>query len=150
LENIKTGSSKITTIEAPDAKTKEEKEEIAKEYKELTDKIKEVLGAEVKDVKISTRLTSSPSCVLKDVDDPMAAMAGVFAQMGQVMPESPLVLEINPDHEIIKKLEGLKDTSLFEDISWILLDTARLSEGIDSKDKGAFASRIASLAAKAL
>jgi len=140
----------ITTIEAPDAKTKEEKEEIAKEYKELTDKIKEVLGAEVKDVKISTRLTSSPSCVLKDVDDPMAAMAGVFAQMGQVMPESPLVLEINPDHEIIKKLEGLEDTALFEDISWILLDTARLSEGIDSKDKGAFASRIASLAAKAL
>jgi molecular chaperone HtpG len=140
----------ITAVEAPDAKTKEEKEEIAKEYKELTDKIKEVLGEEVKDVKISTRLTSSPSCVLKDVDDPMAAMAGIFAQMGQVMPETPLVLEINPDHEIIKKLEGLEDTALFEDISWILLDTARLSEGIDSKDKGAFASRIASLAAKAL
>jgi molecular chaperone HtpG len=140
----------ITAVEAPDAKTKEEKEEIAKEYKELTDKIKEVLGEEVKDVKISTRLTSSPSCVLKDVDDPMAAMAGIFAQMGQVMPETPLVLEINPDHEIIKKLEGLEDTALFEDISWILLDTARLAEGIDSKDKGAFASRIASLAAKAL
>jgi len=140
----------ITSVEAPDAKTKEEKEEIAKEYKELTDKIKEVLGEEVKDVKISTRLTSSPSCVLKDVDDPMAGMAGIFAQMGQAMPEAPLVLEINPEHEIIKKLEGLDDKVLFEDISWILLDTARLSEGIDSKDKGAFASRIASLAAKAL
>ena len=140
----------ITTIEAPDSKTKEEKEEIAKEYKGLTDKIKKVLGEEVKDVKISTRLTSSPSCVLKDVDDPMAGMASIFAQMGQAMPDTPLVLEINPDHEIIKKLENLDDPALFENISWILLDTARLSEGIDSKDKGAFASRIASLAAKAL
>ena len=140
----------ITSIEAPDAKTKEEKEEIAKEYKELTDKIKEILGGEVKDVKISTRLTTSPSCVLKDVDDPMAGMASIFAQMGQAMPETPLVLEINPDHDIIKKLENLDDKALFEDISWVLLDTARLSEGIDPKDKGAFAARIASLAAKAL
>jgi len=140
----------ITAVEAPDAKTKEEKEEIAKEYKELTDKIKEVLGEEVKDVKISTRLTSSPSCVLKDVDDPMAAMAGIFAQMGQAMPDTPLVLEINPDHEMIKKLEKVKDDTLFSDVSWILLDGARLSEGLEIKDRGAFATRIASLATKAI
>ncbi len=56
----------ITTIDAPDSKTEEEKEEVAKEFKTLTDKIKEVLGEEIKEVKISTRLTSSPSCVLKD------------------------------------------------------------------------------------
>ena len=57
----------ITTIDAPDSKSEEEKEEISKEFKSLTDKIKEVLGEEVKEVKTSTRLTSSPSCVLKDI-----------------------------------------------------------------------------------
>ncbi len=140
----------ITTVEAPDSKTEEEKEEISKEFKSLTDKIKEVLGEEVKEVKTSTRLTSSPSCVLKDPSDPMAGMAAMFAQMGQEIPETPLILEINPEHEMIKKLDGLSDESLFADISWILLDSAKLSEGLEPKDKGAFAQRVASLATKAI
>ena len=140
----------ITTIEAPDSKTEEEREEIEKEFKALTDKIKEVLGSEVKTVKTSTRLIDSPSCVVNDPSDPMAAMAGIFAQMGEAMPEAPKILEINPDHEMIKKLATLDDTSLFGDLAWILLDSARLSEGIEIKDKGAFASRIASLATKVI
>ncbi|SFZ97609.1 Chaperone protein HtpG [hydrothermal vent metagenome] len=140
----------ITLIDAPDSKSEEEKEEISKEFKSLTDKIKEVLGEEVKEVKISTRLTSSPSCVMKDPNDPMAGMAAMFAQMGQDVPETPLILEINPDHEMIKKLDKLDEKSLFEDMSWILLDSAKLSEGIEPKDKAAFSQRIASLATKAL
>ncbi len=140
----------ITSIDAPDSKTEEEKEEIAKEFKSLTDKIKEVLGEEVKEVKTTTRLTNSPSCVLKDPSDPMAGMAAMFAQMGQEMPETPLILEINPEHEMIKKLASTEDKKMIEDISWILLDTAKFSEGIEPKDKGAFASRIATLATKAL
>ena len=140
----------VTTIEAPDSKSQEEKEEISKEYKTLTDKIKAVLGDEVKEVKISARLTSSPSCVVKDSSDPMAGMAHMFAQMGQKMPEIPLVLEINPEHEMIKKLDALRDESLFADAVWILLDSAKLSEGLEPKDKAAFAQRIAHLASKAL
>jgi molecular chaperone HtpG len=140
----------ITTIDAPDSKTKEEIEETAKEFKELTDKIKEVLGEEVNNVKISTRLTSSPSCVIKDPSDPMVAMAGMFASMGQAVPETPYILEVNPDHELIKKLDNIEDKELFADISWVLLDSAKLSEGLDPKDRGAFASRIANIATKAL
>ena len=140
----------ITTIDAPTTQSQEEREEITKEFKSLTDKIKEVLGVEIKEVKISNRLTTSPSCVLKDSSDPMAGMAAMFAQMGQEMPEVPLILEINPEHDMIKKLDKLDDESLFDDISWILLDSAKLSEGIEPKDKGAFSTRIASLASKAL
>jgi len=140
----------ITSIDAPDSKTEEEKEEIAKEFKSLTDKIKEVLGEEVKEVKTTSRLTDSPSCVLKDPSDPMAGMAAMFAQMGQEMPETPLILEINPEHEMIKKLDSLEDKALFEDLSWILLDSAKLSEGLEPKDKGAFAQRIAKLASKVI
>ncbi len=139
----------ITTIDAPDSKTDEEKEEINKEFKSLTDKIKAVLGEEIKEVKISTRLTTSPSCVLKDTSDPMAGMAHFFVQMGQAMPEIPLILEINPDHEVIKKMDRLEDESLFADIAWVLLDNAKLAEGLEPKDKGAFASRISTLATRA-
>ena len=140
----------ITTIEAPESKSKEEKEEIEKEYKELTSKIKDVLGDEVKEVKISTRLTESPSCVIKDSSDPMASMAAMFAQMGQEAPEIPLILEINPDSEMIKKLDKLDDEKLFEDVSWVLLDSAKLAEGLEPKDSASFAKRVAKLASKAL
>ena len=80
----------------------------------------------------------------------MAGMAAMFAQMGQEMPEAALIMEINPEHEMIKKLDALSDESLFADIAWILLDSAKLSEGLDPKDKGAFAQRVANLATKAI
>jgi molecular chaperone HtpG len=140
----------VTTIDAPDSKTKEEKEEISKEFKGLTERIKEVLGDEVKEVKTTTRLTSSPSCVVKDANDPMAGMAHMFAQMGQEMPETPLILEVNPEHAMIQKLDKLEDKDTFADMAWILLDSARLSEGLEPKDKSAFASRVAKVATLAL
>ena len=140
----------ITTIEAPDSKTEEEKEEISKEFKSLTDKIKEVLGEEVKEVKTTTRLTQSPSCVVKDANDPMAGMAHMFAQMGQAMPETPLILEVNPEHAMIKKLDKLENDALFNDMAWILLDSAKLSEGLEPKDKSAFALRVSKVATEAL
>ena len=140
----------ITTIDAPDSKTEEEKEEISKEFKSLTDKIKEVLGEDVKEVKTTTRLTSSPSCVVKDSSDPMAGMAHMFAQMGQPVPETPLILEVNPEHAMIQKLDKLENQDLFADMAWILLDSAKLSEGLEPKDKSAFALRVAKVATEAL
>ena len=80
----------------------------------------------------------------------MVAMAGMFAAMGQAVPETPYILEINPDHEMIKKLDSVEDKELFADISWVLLDSAKLSEGLDPKDRAAFATRIANIATKAL
>ena len=140
----------ITTIEAPTTQTKEEQEEQEKEFKSLTDRLKEALGEDVKEVKTTNRLTTSPSCVVKDANDPMAGMAAMFAQMGQEAPETPLILEINPSHEIIKKLSTLEDKESFEDMAYILLDNAKLSEGIEPKDKIAFANRISKIATKAI
>jgi len=140
----------ITAIDAPDSKTEEEKEEISKEFKVLTDKIQEVLGDAVKEVRVTTRLTSSPSCVVKDANDPMAGMAEMFAQMGKTMPETALLLELNPDHEMIKRLDKLENADIFEDMAWILFDSAKLAEGLEPKDKAAFASRIARVATEAL
>ena len=140
----------ITTIEAPESKTKEEQEEIAKEYEDVTKKIKDVLGEEIKEVKISTRLTDSPSCVVKDSSDPMTSMAAMFAQMGQEAPKIPLILEINPDSPMIQKMKNLEDKELFDDAAWVLLDSAKLAEGLEPTDSTSFAKRVASLATKAL
>ena len=140
----------ITTVDAPDSKTDEEKEVISKEFKSLTDKIKEILGEEVKEVKTTSRLTTSPSCVVKDANDPMAGMAHMFAQMGQAVPETPLILEVNPEHAMIQKLDKLENKETFADMAWILLDSAKLSEGLEPKDKSAFASRVAKVATLAL
>jgi len=140
----------ITSMDAPDSKTEEEKEVISKEFKSLTDKIKEVLGDEVKEVKTTSRLTSSPSCVVKDANDPMAGMAQMFAQMGQAIPETPLILEINPEHVMIQKLDKLDNKDTFADMAWILLDSAKLSEGLEPKDKSAFANRVSKIATQAL
>ena len=140
----------ITTVDAPDSKTEEEKEVISKEFKSLTDKIKEVLGEEVKEVKTTSRLTDSPSCVVKDANDPMAGMAHMFAQMGQPVPVTPLILEVNPEHAMIQKLDKLDNADLFNDMAWILLDSAKLSEGLEPKDKSAFAVRVAKVATEAL
>jgi len=140
----------ITTIDAPDSKSEEEKEEISKEFKSLTDRLAEVLGEDIKEVKTTSRLTSSPSCVVKDANDPMAGMAHMFAQMGQEMPETPLILEVNPDHAMIKKLDKLENETTFADMAWILLDSAKLAEGLEPKNKAEFSARISRVATAAL
>jgi len=74
----------------------------------------------------------------------------MFAQMGKTMPETALLLELNPDHEMIKRLDKLENADIFEDMAWILFDSAKLAEGLEPKDKAAFASRIARVATEAL
>ncbi len=80
----------------------------------------------------------------------MAAMAQCLHKWEKRCQKHLLYLEINPEHEMMKKLDALEDDTLFNDVAWILLDSAKLSEGLEPKDKGAFASRIANIATKAL
>ena len=139
----------ITSCEAPASEqSEEEKKEIEEKYKSIVEKIKSNLGDAVKDVKVTNRLSDSPSCVVKDGNDPMASMAHMFRAMGQEMPESAPILEINPEHDIIKKLNGCADDSLIADISWLLLDNAKISEGMEIKDPIGFAKRLNSVMAK--
>ncbi|MEV9499183.1 molecular chaperone HtpG [Aliarcobacter butzleri] len=142
----------ITAIEPPKIEqSEEEKKEVEEKFQDILSKIKDKLGDAVKDVKVTSRLSESPSCVVKDAADAqMAAMAHMFRAMGQAMPESAPILEINPEHEIVKKLNGCADEATIEDVSWILLDQAKLSEGIEITDTVAFAQRLSRITAKAL
>ena len=80
-----------------------------KELKPLIKKIKTILGEKVKDVKASNRLSDSPCCIVADENDPTAQMQEIMRAAGQVgMPEIKPILEINPNHKIVKKLAGMR------------------------------------------
>ncbi len=139
----------IATVEAPETQeNKEELEELNKEYEGLIKIIKDTLGESVKDVRITTRLTESPSCVVPDSSDPMVSMRAMFKQLGQEEPELPLILELNGKHPILEKLKGSSDIPLIEESAWLLLDSAKLAEGIEPKDKVGFAKRVTDILSK--
>ncbi len=141
----------ITSCEAPAVEqSEEEKKEVEEKFKDIVEKIKNVLGEDVKEVKTTSRLSDSPSCVVKDPNDPMAQMAAMMKSMGQEVPESAPILEINPDHNIVKSLKDCNDEKMIEDISWLLLDQAKMAEGMDIKDTVAFTKRLNNIMSKAL
>ena len=129
--------------EDKDDKKREEKKE--KAIKPLLEKIKEALGDEVKEVKMSSRLIDSPSCLIADQYGMGGNMERIMKAMGQDMPEEKPILEINPDHALIANLE--KDDSNLDDWAHILFDQAALAEGAVLKDPGAYVKRINKLLA---
>ncbi len=117
-------------LELDDSDTKESKKEkkaTEKKLKKLVDGIKEALGDRIKEVRISTRLTDSPSCLVADENDMGANMERLMKSMGQEMPTSVPIMEINPNHDLITYMDAHKDD--LADWSEVLFDQALLSEG---------------------
>lgn len=114
------------------------------DLKPLLEKIKSALGDRVKDVKASMRLADSPSCIVSDEDEPSMKMQQMLRAMGQdhQIPTLKPTLEINPDHEIVKKLLGSTDDSLVNDAAWLLFEEALLIEGVPVDNPGAFVQRL--------
>jgi molecular chaperone HtpG len=111
--------------------------------KPLLEKLKATLGDRVKDVRASVRLADSPSCIVSDEEEPSMQMQQMLRAMGQAnIPASKPTLEINPDHEIVKKLLAREDDAVSEDAAWLLLDQALLMEGIPLQDPAAFVQRL--------
>lgn len=127
-----------------DAKAKEE-------VKPAIEKIKRALGDRVKDVRVSVRLSDSPSCIVTDENDPSYKVAAMLKAMGHKdLPEVKPILEVNPHHEILQKLNRINDPLLIDDISSLLLDQALLVEGLSVKDPADFVKRLNRILAKAV
>src|SRR3984957_12139169 len=121
----------------------EAKPEKAELMKPLLEKIKDTLGEAVKEVRISTRLADSPSVIVSDEDEPSARMRQMMQAMGQKnLPELKLTLEINPDHEIIKKLLTKSDDAAIQDAAWLLFDQALRLAGVPLKDPATIVHRL--------
>jgi molecular chaperone HtpG len=119
----------------------ESDEKREKEVKPLIEKIKKALGDRVKDVIVSHRLVEAPSCIVVDQNDPTVQLQHMMKSMGQAAPDFTPILEVNPDHEIVKRLEGA-NKDLIADVSSILLDQAMLLEGAELKDPSDFVTRL--------
>jgi len=113
------------------------------ELKPLLEKIKSTLGEAVKEVRASSRLADSPSVIVSDEDEPSARMRQMMQAMGQQnLPELQPTLEINPDHEIIRKLLADPSNGKVEDAAWLLFDQALLLEGVPLKNPAIFVQRL--------
>jgi molecular chaperone HtpG len=119
----------------------------AESLKPLLEKLKATLGDRVKDVRASVRLADSPSCIVSDAEEPSLQMQQMMRAMGQKdFPAPKPTLEINPDHEIVKKLLARfpthSDDELAQDAAWLLFDQALLMEGVPLQDPATFVRRL--------
>jgi len=131
---------------AADDFSDETDKEAEKSLKPVLKKIKKILGEKVKDVKLSNRLSDSPSCIVADEHDPTAQMQELMRSMGQAdMGQIKPILEINPDHAIVKKLKDMTKKKSFDDIALLLYEQALIQEGVKLEDPSGFVERLNSV-----
>jgi len=124
---------------------KELTEEDKKAREALTEKVKNAISDLVSDVKITHRLTESPACVVSADGDMSAHMARMMEQMGQAIPKQNPVLELNPDHALVKKLDSIEDEAKIKQWALFLLEQAQLAEGDQLEEPAAFIKRMNAL-----
>ena len=112
---------------------------------ELVSSIKQALEDRVKDVRISSRLTDSPACLVADEDDIGGNLERILKSVGQDAPSFKPILEINPDHPIILSLKP--DSDQLADWANVLFDQAALSEGAHLVEPAAYVKRVNNLLA---
>ena len=153
-----TDYKEYTLVNVTDAKFDESEEDkkaneaSAKEYETLISEFKTALGDDVKEVVVSNDLIDSPVNIKEDKEDPSYMMAQMMRQMGQNSEIPPIkpILQINPKHELMKKLKDSADQNLISDASHVLLDQAKLYSGMDIEDMSGFITRLNRIMAKAL
>ena len=122
-----------------DQKAQQEKE---KQAEELIKRIKKVLEEKVEDVRVSHRLTTSPACIVLNEQEMALYMQHLMRQAGHDMPSTKPVLEINPTHALVKRMENEQAEDRFEDWVKILFDQAILAEGGQLEDPATFVNRL--------
>ena len=138
LQSVAKGGLDLGKLE--DVAEKEEAEKAADEYRELIDKVKATLGEKVKDVRVTHRLTDSPSCLVADQHDLGGNLQRILKAAGQQAPASKPILEINPKHPAVQRLKY--EETRFDDWANLLLEQATLAEGGSLDDPAGFVRRI--------
>ncbi|HEV7122162.1 MAG TPA: molecular chaperone HtpG [Rhodanobacter sp.] len=125
-----------------DEADKKKQEEATKEAEPLLKKLKELLGDRVGEVKVSARLTDSPSCLALSDYEMAPHLARLLREAGQDMPESKPTLEINPQHALVKRVEAEADEDKARDLATLLLEQAEISAGAQLPDPAEFVHRM--------
>ena len=147
--NINSGADDLSSDEE-----KEELEKLSENYKPFMEFANECLGEDIKEVRLSKRLTDSPCCIVNDDNAMTSQMEEILRRSGQAIPPQQRILEINPEHSIVQKLHEIYDDDARKDsvgdYIQILRDQALLADGSNIKDTAAFARRIQKLMTEAV
>ena len=138
LKSIAKGDLDIDHLKTTQSKEENQKKE--EDMKPLIEKLKAVLKDQVKEVRISDRLVDSPSCLVADEHDLGGNMERILQSIGQEAPIAKPILEINPEHQIVKQIDV--EAELAEEWANLLFDQAVLAEGAPLKNPGEFVKRV--------
>ena len=140
LQSVAKGELDLGELE--DKADKEQIEKAAEEHKDLIARVKDTLGEAVKDVRVSSRLTESPACLVVDHYDMSQNLARVLKQLGQDAPMPKPIMEVNLGHPLVARLEGESDGERFSELARLLFDQALLAEGGQLEDPAGFVHRL--------
>ena len=140
LQSVAKGAFDLGKLQ--DEEEKKAAEDAAETFKPVLAKLKEALKDKAEDVRVTSRLVDSPACVVVTDDGMSMQLARMLKQAGQQAPEVKPVLEVNPDHALVKKLDG---SVHFHDLAHILFDQAVLAEGGLPADPAAYVKRVNAL-----
>ena len=143
LQNIAKGAVDLGDL--TDEAEKEEAKKAEETFKPVVEKLKGVLGNRAKDVRVSNRLVDSPALLVTADGELSPQMIQMLKQMGQPVPESKPILEVNPNHPLIQKLESAEQ---FDDLAQVIFDQALLAEGGQLDDPAAYLKRVNALLMK--
>lgn len=143
LQNIAKGAVDLGDL--TDEAEKEEAKKAEETFKPVVEKLKGVLGNRAKDVRVSNRLVDSPALLVTADGELSPQMMQMLKQMGQPVPESKPILEVNPNHPLIQKLESAEQ---FDDLAQVIFDQALLAEGGQLDDPAAYLKRVNALLMK--
>ena len=143
LQSIAKGDLDLGKLE--DEAEKEAKKHVEDASKDLVERIKTTLGDQIKEVRVTHRLTDSPACLVAGEHDLSGNLERMLKAAGQKTPESKPTLEINPTHALVERLKTEKNEVKFNDLAHLLFDQALLAEGGQLKDPASFVKRMNSL-----
>ncbi len=137
LQNVARGAVDLGKLQ--DEEEKKQAEAASEAFKPVLEKLKEALKDRAKDVRATTRLVDSPACLVVEEGDMSGHLARLLKQAGQVAPPTQPVLEVNPEHPLVKLLDG---SAHFDELANILFDQAMLAEGGQLEDPAAYVRRV--------
>ena len=117
-------------------------EEAKKDYADVIEKMSKTLGEQVSEIEFTQRLTESPSCLVLNEHDMSQQMQQILEAAGQFAPKAKPKLELNPEHDLVKKLKTIKTDAMFDDWSFLLYEQAQLASGNRLEDTAEFVKRV--------
>lgn len=140
MQNVAKGAVDLGDLQ--DAEEKKALEAAAEQFKPVVEKLSDSLKAKTKEVRVTTRLVDSPACLVTGEGELSPQLIRMLQQAGQAVPESKPILEINPEHPLVKKLEN---SAQFDDLANVIFDQAVIAEGGLPDDPAEYIKRINSL-----